>query len=116
MEKIEITHDTDRYENIFNVYEFSNSNEDKYAFYNITSKIKIPKNLDASVYEYYVVDGLIPLTTLSYRIYKSQYLWWIIMVVNNIKNPVKLLEPGTVIKVIKTDYLDLVFDSIKQKK
>ena len=115
MEKIEIAHEPDRYENIFNVYQFTNSNNDKYAFYDITSKVKIPKNLDDSVYEYYVVDGEMPLTTLSYRIYKSQYLWWLIMVVNNIKNPVKLLEAGTVIKVIKSDYLNLVFDSIKQK-
>jgi hypothetical protein len=115
MDKIIIKHDPERYENIFNMYEFTNENNDSYVFYNILSKVQLPQDLDESVFEYYKIDSEMPLTTISYRIYQSQHLWWLIMVVNNFKNPVKLLERGSIIKVIKVNYLDTVLESLKQK-
>lgn len=115
MEKIDIYHDPERYENIFNLYEVENDNNDKYVFYNILSKVSFPDDLNPSIFEYYVVKDKIPLTTLSYNIYGTQHLWWLIMILNKIKNPVKLMESGSIIKVIKVDYLDIVFDTIKQK-
>ena len=115
MNKIDIIHDAERYENIFNMYELTNENNDTYAFYNITNKVKIPDNLDASVYDYYKIESEIPLTTLSYKLYKTQHLWWLILLVNNLKNPIKLISGGSTLKVIKPEYLDIIFDSIKQK-
>jgi hypothetical protein len=115
MQKINIRHDLDRYENIFNMYQFTTSNNDTYTFYNILSKISIPGDLDPIVYELYEVDSELPLTTLSHSLYGSQHLWWLIMVLNGIKNPVKLIEAGSIIKIIKNEYLDLVFDSLKNK-
>lgn len=115
MEKLEIMHDAERYENIFNVYQLENSNNNKYAFYNILNKVSFPDGLDEAIFEYYKVDGQIPLTTLSYNIYNTQHLWWLIMILNKIKNPVKLIASGSIIKTIKKEYLDLIFDKIKQK-
>lgn len=115
MEKLDITHDPERYENIFNMYQLENSNGDKYAFYNILSKVSISDNLDDNIFEYYIIDAEMPLTTLSFKLYKTQHLWWLIMVINKLKNPVKLIKPGSVIKAMKIDYLDIVFNSIKQK-
>jgi hypothetical protein len=115
MEKIIIKHDPERYENIFNMYAFTNENNDAYVFYNILNKVKIPEDLDESVFEYYKIDSEMPLTTISYRIYRSQHLWWLIMAVNNIKNPIKLIERASIIKVIKVNYLDTVLESLKQK-
>jgi hypothetical protein len=37
------------------------------------------------------------------------------MVLNNLKNPVKLIESGSILKIIKSEYLDLIFDSLKNK-
>jgi hypothetical protein len=37
------------------------------------------------------------------------------MILNNLKNPVKLIESGSIIKIIKSEFLDLVFDSLKNK-
>jgi hypothetical protein len=116
MNKIEITNDPERYENIFNVYEFMNSNNDTYVFYNILSKVSFPDDLDVSTYDFYKVESTIPLTTLSYKLYKTQHLWWLILAVNKIKNPVKLLESGSVLKIIKPEYLDTIFNLIKEKK
>jgi hypothetical protein len=115
MNKINIVHDAERYENIFNMYEFVNSNGNSYVFYNILTKISIPDDLDNSVYEYYKIDSEMPLTTLSYKLYKTQHLWWLIMAMNKIKNPIKLISGGSVLKVIKVDYLDIIFNLIKQK-
>lgn len=115
MEKIVINHQPDRYENIFNMYQFDTKNDDTYVFYNILSKITIPTGLDPNVYQLYEVDSQIALTTLSYKLYGSQHLWWLIMVLNNLRNPVKLIESGSVIKIIKSEFLDLVFDSLKNK-
>jgi hypothetical protein len=115
MEKITIVHDSERYENIFNMYTTTNSNGDVYAFYNILSRVSIPSDLDDSVFDYHVLVSEMPLTTISYSIYKTQHLWWLILIVNNIKNPVRLISSGSKIRIIKPEYLDMVLNSIKQK-
>jgi hypothetical protein len=115
MEKIIINHDPERYENIFNMYQFDTDNNDNYVFYNILSKLILPSNLDDNIFEYYMVDSEMPLTTLSYKFYKTQHLWWLILLANNIKNPVKLIKSGSSIRVIKPEYLATIYDSIKQK-
>lgn len=115
MEKTNITHDPERYENIFNMYSFENDNKNKYVFYNITSKVVIPNDLDESVFLYYTIPAKMPWTTISHKIYNTQHLWWLIATINNIRNPVKLLQEGTIIKVIDPKYIDGIFDSIKQK-
>ena len=115
MEKVNITHEPEMYENIFNTYSLENNNGDKYVFYNILNKVSIPNNIDDNVFDRLAVPGHMPLTTISYRIYKTMHLWWLIMVCNNIKNPVKLIAPGTIIRTIKPQYLATVLNSIKQQ-
>jgi hypothetical protein len=115
MNKLQITHPAERYENIFNMYEDANSNGDSYVFYNIINKVTISDDVDPNVFEYYTVPSQLPLTTISYRIYENISLWWLIMLTNNIKNPVKLLAPGSVIRVIKPEFLSSVLISLQQK-
>lgn len=115
MEKITITHNPERYENIFNMYKFDTDSNDTYVFYNILSKISLPANLDDNIFEYYIVDSEMALTTLSYKFYKTQHLWWLILLINNLKNPVKLISAGSTIKILKSDYLGIIYSAIKQK-
>lgn len=115
MNKISLTNEPERYENIFNVYELTNENNDSYVFYNILSKVSIPSNLDDSIFEYFIVESEIPLTILSNDIYNTQHLWWLIMVVNNIKNPIRLIAAGSKIKIIKPEFLENILNSITQK-
>ena len=75
MKKIIITHEPERYENIFNVYQFDTSNNDTYVFYNIMNKISIPNDLDPNVYQLYRIESQIALTTLSHKLYGSQHFW-----------------------------------------
>jgi len=115
MEKVNITHDPEMYENIFNSYRLENDNGNQYVFYNILNKVSLPDNIDDNVFKKFSVPGHMPLTTISYRIYKTMHLWWLIMLCNNIRNPVKLLSPGTVLKTIKPQYLSTVLASIKKQ-
>ena len=115
MNKIKIKHDSEMYENLFNMYELVNENNDSYIFYNILNKPILPNDIDESIYDYYIVESIMPLTTLSYNIYDNIHLWWLIMLVNNIKNPVANIESGSVIKVVKQEYLGEFLKSIKEK-
>lgn len=110
-----LTHPAEYYENIFNAYEFENDNNDRYVCYNILNKVSLPSNIDPQVFTYVNIPGSMPLTTISYRIYNNMHLWWLIMLVNSITNPTKLLAPGTIIKIIKPQFIPQVLASIKKQ-
>lgn len=96
-----------RYENIFNVYV-----ENTHYFYNIMNTLTF-ENLDNEEYYYfYKVDRYIPWTLISYENYKTIHLWWLICICNNIDNSTKFPEVGTILKVIKPDYIPDVLDHI----
>ena len=100
-----------RYENIFKIYETGNKD---FFYYNILKKIRLPDELDDNLVNTVAYNEALPVTTLSYRIYGTTYLWWLIMVVNRISNPAKI-SGGTRIKYIKKEYLKPTIDSIKQQ-
>jgi hypothetical protein len=100
-----------RYENIFKIYETGNKD---FFYYNILKKIRLPDDLDDNLVNTVAYNEALPVTTLSYRIYGTTYLWWLIMVVNRISNPAKI-SGGTRIKYIKKEYLKPTIDSIKQQ-
>jgi hypothetical protein len=101
------TLDSDRYENIFNVYEFNKGDEDSYYYFNILKKISIDdSNIDPEVFYYVKVDRKLPWTSISYNLYGTQHLWWLILLFNNIINPTTLPKIGDVYKVIKKEYVN----------
>ena len=100
-----------RYENIFKIYE---TGDKDFFYYNILKKIKIPNDVDNNLFSAVSYTNALPITTLSYKIYGTTYLWWLIMIVNNITNPAKIAG-GTRIKFIKKQYLKPIIDSIKQQ-
>tara|TARA_R100000951_G_scaffold50069_2_gene42302 strand:- start:585 stop:959 length:375 start_codon:yes stop_codon:yes gene_type:complete len=107
--------DNERYESIFNVHQ-TGDNKDEYYFYNILSKITIDTmGIDPDVFEYYTVQKELPWTSISYTLYKTQHLWWLILAVNKIVSPIVQPPPGTVLKVIKAEYIDTVLQEIQDK-
>lgn len=99
-----------RYEKIFNIYQ-----QDSYYYYNIMSTINF-ENLDNEEYFfYYKVNRNLPWTIISYENYKTIYLWWLICIVNGIINPTSFAENGTILKIIKPDYISDVLDKISEK-
>jgi hypothetical protein len=87
-----------------------------YYFYNIGKKITLPDNIDEGVFDYFSVPDTLPLTTISYQVYGTIHLWWLILMTNNIQNSLKLISPGSVIKIIKKEYVSTILDSLKQRE
>ena len=99
---------TDRYENIFNVYQTS----DGYYYYNIMSKVSLIDQLDPTTLIHFRVTKALPWTALSQIIYGSQYLWWLLCVVNKIQNPIRIPPPGTILTAIQPAYVISVLNEI----
>ena len=101
-----------RYENIFKVYE---TGEKNFYYYNILKKIELPENLNNTFFDFIVLNKNLPLTSVSYEIYGTTYLWWLILIVNKINNPVKNLPVGKKIKYVKTKFIKDILDNIKNQ-
>ena len=102
-----------RYENIFKTYQTQDSNKD--SFYNIIKNIYVPSDISNDDFFTTTYQGNIPITTLSYQIYGTTYLWWLICIVNNIKNPFDPANSGKTLKIIKPNYINLVLTTISQQ-
>jgi len=102
--------DSTRYENIFKLYKDPNS----IYFYNILNNIIVPDNIDQQFYYIIKLNRKIPWTTISYEQYGTIDLWWFICLVNKINNPIKFVEPGAELKVIRKNYLATVLNIIQK--
>lgn len=98
-----------RYENIFKMYKDKGSK----FYYNITKKITLPSDLDPSQFLYYPVKKRMPWTMISFNIYQTIELWWLLCIVNNIQNPVDQPKSGTIIKALRPDLVTSVLNDIK---
>jgi hypothetical protein len=102
----------ERYENIFKVYEIEKSSNNFYYFYNILKKIEMPDTLDRDIVGKLDINVKLPWTTLSYKLYGTQYLWWLLFLLNKPKN-IFYAEAGSEIEYVKPDYITQVVDSIQ---
>ena len=101
--------DSYRFENLFNVY---NAN-DKY-FYNLLSTVTFPANIATEYYTIYTVPyDNITWTDISNKIYGTPSLWWVICSVNGINNPIEFPKAGTVLKMLDTNIVSQVLQSLK---
>ena len=96
-----------RYENIFNM-----GTNNNYFFYNIIKTIKFPEELDSNIFDYKIINQKLPYTAVSYNVYGTQNLWWLILLSNNITNPVDVITPGTRLKIIKSKFVKDIVNTI----
>lgn len=101
-----------RYENIFKVFQ---TGEKNFYYYNILKTIKVPDDINSDIFLTYTYPGGTPFTTLSYQIYGTTYLWWLICIINKIENPFDTSLNGKTLKIIKKEYLKPILDNIKQQ-
>lgn len=71
-------------ENIFNVYQDQNN----MYFYNLLQNIVFPDNLPLNLFDTYTVKSGDTWPLISHITLKNTSLWWIILLANNIKNPI----------------------------
>jgi len=99
-----------RYENIFKLYK----TDDNQYYYNIIKAISLGNyEVDDTKVQLLQVKKRAPWTTISFNVYKSIELWWLICIVNKIRNPVLIPAQGTYIKIVKPEYVKQVLDDIK---
>ena len=104
--------DLTRYENIFKLY---NTGVKNFFYYNINKKISIPDDIDENLFYHVILPKGTPLTTLSFNAYGTIDLWWLILISNNITNPIKDLPDGKKVRLLKPDFIEQVLDSIKRQ-
>jgi nucleoid-associated protein YgaU len=87
----------ENFENILNIYQDING----YYYYNLLESLVFPDNLPDNYFLDYTVlyEDTWPL--ISYKVYGSIKLWWLIAYANKVINPITFLKPGTVIKIPK---------------
>lgn len=101
------------YENIFNVYQTQDASS--YYYFNLGNKVVI--NIDdvsETFIEYIFIDSRMPLTTMSFRLFGTMHLWWLIATMNDL-NPIDIPAAGTVLAVPRRQYLQNILNAIKSK-
>jgi len=74
-------------ENIFNVYQEA----DGLYYYNLLQTIAFPQDLPLNLFTSYNVTYGDTWPYISYKNYNTPNLWWIILLANNIQNPMTLV-------------------------
>jgi hypothetical protein len=98
-----------RYENIFRMY----ATEQHQYYYNLLKGLYIDGEVDTTKIFYMPVKEFLPWSTISYNAYGTIELWWLIALINNIDNPIKTPAIGTVLKVVRPEYLPQILAEIK---
>jgi len=98
-----------QYENIFNVYE----DADIGYFFNLLRSVNFPTDLDPNTYDYYVIEPNDSWPLISWKVYNTVFLWWIICSVNQIQNPTALPAAGNTIKILKVSYVRNILNDIQ---
>lgn len=99
-----------QYENFFRMY----LTEDSQYFYNLLSfSVYILDELDPSTYYEIYIDRKMPWTAISYNEYRNIDLWWLIMVVNKIYNPLNFPEQGSKLKILHPQYVKSILTKLK---
>lgn len=99
-----------RFENIFKVY-----TDNSFYFYNILKTINIPEDLQDDIFYKYKIPNPMSWHVLSSKLYNTTDLWWLIVLTNQISDPVNLPQGGTVIKVIKPAFITQVLKTISDQ-
>ena len=106
--------DRTRYENIFKLYTVEKDSNSSYYYYNILNKVIIPDSIDQSLLGTIDLDRKLPWTTLSYKLYNTTQLWWLIVLLNKPSN-IFYASAGTQYKYILQSNIDGILTDIIQQ-
>jgi len=96
------------YENIFNVNLLEDSNSNFY-FYNLLNKVVFPDSISDAFIEEITILTDKPWTTLSFELYGTIQLWWVVYLLNKpdyifkaqANNTYKYIKPGAMFTVLE---------------
>ena len=98
------------YESIFNVNLIENKDKSFY-FYNTLEKVIFPDFINTEVFDIKTLDTDTSWTNLSYKIYQTISLWWVIFLLNNPTYVFKA-KAGSTYKFIKPEYISNVLTQL----
>ncbi len=100
-----------RYENFFNIYTDGND----FKFYNLLRSINLFPANNSEVEDVYNTTFNDTWHLISYKYYNTMDLWWLVCAYNEIQNPVKMPEPGTQIKLLKSNYVSNIISELNKQ-
>lgn len=103
----------ERYENIFKIYSVDDTSTN-YRFYNILNKVTIPDDIDENLLGTINLNVKVPWTILSYKLYNTQFLWWLIFLLNKPKN-IFYADSGIEYKYVLPENIISVLDTIENQ-
>ena len=86
-------------------------------FMNIFRSFDLNNDVTADILfftSYEVGDEDIWWDNISYKLYGTPKLWWIVALMNNIHNPFEDIEPGDNIKVLRDEYVYRLLKDIEE--
>ena len=102
-----------RYENFLKIY----VTKDNQYCYNLQSfSVHFLDEIDTSTYYEIQISKSMPWTAISYNEYRTMDLWWLIMVVNKINNPLEFPKSGTILKILLPKYVKTVISKLKNER
>tara|TARA_R110000851_G_scaffold7740_2_gene29784 strand:+ start:765 stop:1133 length:369 start_codon:yes stop_codon:yes gene_type:complete len=99
------------YENIFKVNIIENKDKN-FLFYNTLNKVIFPDNLSGDTYDELTVQVDTPWTTLSFNLYGTINLWWVVYLINKPKY-IFLAKSGSTVKYITPGAIRSILNSMK---
>lgn len=101
-----------QYENFFRMY----LTEQGQYYYNLQSfALYFLDELDTSTYYEIELNKSIPWTAISYNEYRTIELWWLIVLVNKIYNPLEFPKAGTKLKIIFPQYVRTILTKLNNE-
>ena len=85
-------------------------------FMNIFKTLRVNRDVKTDIFAFdtYEVEGENQAfwDNISFDLYGTPFLWWIVAIFNDVVNPFEELEPGENLSVLKADYLYTIFKDI----
>ena len=97
------------YENIFNIYQDSDSR----YYYNLLQTVVVPSNIPDAYFSKYITVPSDTWPYISYKVFGRIDLWWIILLCNSITNPTIGIDTGVTLKIPKTQVVDAIIAQIQ---
>ena len=102
---------TENFENIFNVYQDDNG----LYYYNLLQTVEFPQNLPKGLFVPYITVYGDTWPYISFKAFETPNLWWLILLANDIHNPLLQVAPGTEIKIPVIEVVRQVLAEIQKR-
>ena len=89
--------------------------EEKTKYTNCFRSFSISNQIQTNtfMFEWYQVEEEEYLDNISAKYYGTPLLWWMVANFNDIVNPFEALEPGESLKILRSDFLYVIFDDLQ---